>query len=95
MKELIVGAWEFCKMAGWRGVLCEIFNIDSKHNEMYQHAYKEGIGPIYAKDGPMTLDGIILHLACCIPDIEPFRTRAICQIRGFVDAKKERSKETT
>ena len=89
MLEFIVGTWHFFQDAGWRGVLCEIFNIDSKHNDMYRIGHIDGMSSDIS-----LLDATILNLACDIPNIEPFRTRSICQIRGFADAKKERSNET-
>jgi len=82
--------WQFVKTVGWHGLLCEMFNIDSKHHEMYQHAYNRGMTSLYDDGGPLSLDETILHLACNIPDVEPFKTRAICQMRGFADAKKQR-----
>lgn len=87
MKYSILGMWKFYKRVGWRGVVCELFNIVSKHNEMYQNAFLDGVGAIYDNGNPLLLNKIICHLASDIPDIEPFRTRAVCQILGFSDAK--------
>lgn len=89
MREFIVGTWHFLQDAGWRGLFCEIFNIDSKHHEMYRQAYKDGMSRWYDKGGT-NLDATILNLACNISDIEPFKNRRICQIRGYVAARNER-----
>lgn len=89
--EWIVGTFEFCKLAGWRGALCEIFNIDSNHREDYQWSLKEGMSHLYDPDGPCSLDEIISHLKNSpMPSFEPYRTRRMCSIRGFEDAKKAR-----
>lgn len=80
----------YFKLMGWRGLLCDLLNIDSNQHVMYKDAFREGMGPLYDDNGPLTLDYIILHLEACIPDIEPYRTRAKCQIRGFRDARKQR-----
>lgn len=91
MKDFISDTIEFCKMAGWRGVICEMFNINSNHHQMYKYGFKEGCDQMYDTGGPITIDYMINHLRWNIPSCEPFRTRALCQIRGFEDAKKMRS----
>ncbi len=87
MKDFFLGTWEFYKMAGWRGILCEMFNVNSNHHEMYRHALNQGM--IYDVS---FLDELISNLSSGIPNCEPFRTRAKCQLRGFKDAMALRSK---
>lgn len=70
-----------------REILCEIFNIDSIHHEMYKYAVAYG-----AFMEINELQHLILHLAKNIPKTQPFKTCTICQIRGYSDAliKKEK-----
>lgn len=70
---------------------CDLFSIDSKQNEMYKHALREGLKVEFEPGGLLSLDETIIRLASNLPDTEPYRTRAICQLRGYCDARKRRA----
>lgn len=78
MIENINCAVRFVLSNSIKTIICEIFNIDSKHNEMYINV----INDTCSVDDDM-LEGLILNLACNIPKCEPYKTRRICQIRAY------------
>jgi len=73
--------WGFIKEYGFMGLICRWFNIYSKYHDMYYSGFKEG----QTMDEDRLKD-LILYLVVHLPDINPFRNNAICQIRGFADA---------
>ncbi len=85
LKSFVAGYLSYFNDAGLIGVLVELLRLESRHHQMYKHAFKMGM-----QEKAKLVVLIVNHLQCSICDIEPFRHRQKNQLAGFRAALRER-----
>ncbi len=88
-----IKAWwffEYIKKYGIKGYIYGAISINNDQHPFFLDGYRSGISQDCLWHTKSWMEDLIYSLESNIPTCDPYRTNALCQIRGWKRAYKER-----